>query len=572
MDKEIKSAALYVRVSTVYQVEKDSLPMQREDLTNYAKLVLGINKLEIFEDAGFSAKNTDRPAFQQMMARMRHKEFTHLLVWKLDRISRNLLDFAQMYNELKHLGVTFVSKNEQFDTSTAMGEAMLKIILVFAELERKMTSERVSSVMIARAQKGLWNGGKVPFGYNYNKATKEFSINPAEAEVVERIYQMYETVPSLIAVARELNTENIFQRSGSPWTPTTISAILHNIFYIGDYRYNRLCESTGSNKTPSERKPEDWIICENHHIPIISRERQQKVLEKLHAQCKSNKDGAKTYARKNVHIFGGLIWCGICGSQYQSTSGPMRNNGFKPSVYMCAKRRRFTTCDNASATDASIGPMILNYIANVIKAKESFGKTTSVEMLEKKLLKGEALAAITGIEQQGLVELHNLLMRKFEDVSFDSKTVNTTFDKPQASELDVLLTEKRKHERALQRLNQLYLYAEDDEAMSNREYVTKKETITSALSTVNKRIAEIEKSNLSPSISDDEFIKKASLFVLANKLQDRRYINFNNFLQSTDKQVTKEFVQSVISKIVVFDSKVVAIRFKNGIEHKFLYN
>ena len=91
----------------------------------------------IFEDAGYSAKNTDRPDYQQMMARMRTGEFSHLLVWKIDRISRNLLDFSVMYAELKELGVVFVSKNEQFDTSSAMGEAMLKIILIFAELERK---------------------------------------------------------------------------------------------------------------------------------------------------------------------------------------------------------------------------------------------------------------------------------------------------------------------------------------------------------------------------------------------------------------------------------------------------
>lgn len=86
------------------------------------------------------------------MSQIRQGKFTHLLVWKIDRISRNLLDFAMMYQELKDLDVTFVSKNEQFDTSSAMGEAMLKIILVFAELERNMTSERVSATMLSRCR------------------------------------------------------------------------------------------------------------------------------------------------------------------------------------------------------------------------------------------------------------------------------------------------------------------------------------------------------------------------------------------------------------------------------------
>ena len=143
-----QKVAIYIRVSTLYQVDRDSLPMQRKDLIAYASLILGIEEYEIFEDAGYSGKNTDRPAFQEMMQRIRKGEFTHVLVWKIDRISRNLLDFAEMYEELQDLRVTFVSKNEQFDTSTAIGEAMLKIILVFAELERNMTSERVTATMI----------------------------------------------------------------------------------------------------------------------------------------------------------------------------------------------------------------------------------------------------------------------------------------------------------------------------------------------------------------------------------------------------------------------------------------
>src|SRR5699024_10969561 len=119
--------AIYVRVSTLHQIDRDSLPMQKQDLISYANLMLNTDDYVIFEDAGYSGKNMDRPKFKEMMSQIRSGAFTHLLVWKIDRISRNLLDFATMYNELKELGVTFVSKNEQFDTSTSMGEAMLKI-------------------------------------------------------------------------------------------------------------------------------------------------------------------------------------------------------------------------------------------------------------------------------------------------------------------------------------------------------------------------------------------------------------------------------------------------------------
>ena len=89
-------AAIYIRVSTQYQVDRASLPVQREELINYAKYALDITDCVVFEDAGYSAKNTDRPDYQRMMSRVRTGEFSHLLVWKIDRISRNLLDFAAM--------------------------------------------------------------------------------------------------------------------------------------------------------------------------------------------------------------------------------------------------------------------------------------------------------------------------------------------------------------------------------------------------------------------------------------------------------------------------------------------
>mgnify|MGYP000034023380 FL=1 len=197
--------AIYIRVSTIHQVDKDSIPMQKKDLIAYCQLILGTDNYEIFEDAGYSGKNTDRPAFQNMMGRIRKGEFTHVLVWKIDRVSRNLLDFAEMYEELRSLRVTFVSKNEQFDTSTAIGEAMLKIILVFAELERNMTSERVTATMISRANSGQWNGGRIPFGYSYDPKEKVFSIREDEASICRELKDLYLLNRSLAYVSRALN-------------------------------------------------------------------------------------------------------------------------------------------------------------------------------------------------------------------------------------------------------------------------------------------------------------------------------------------------------------------------------
>lgn len=104
---QTKKAALYIRVSTHYQIDKDSLPFQRNELINYAKYALGIDDYAIFEDAGYSGKNTDRPAYQDMMRRIRAKEFSHLCVWKIDRISRNLLDLLSSSSSAQGTRIPF---------------------------------------------------------------------------------------------------------------------------------------------------------------------------------------------------------------------------------------------------------------------------------------------------------------------------------------------------------------------------------------------------------------------------------------------------------------------------------
>ena len=355
---DAKKAAIYIRVSTHWQIDKDSLKVQRRELTAYVEMVLGISDYVIFEDPGYSAKNTDRPDYQAMMERIRTGEFTHLVVWKIDRISRNLLDFASMYAELKKLGVTFVSKNEQFDTSNAIGEAMLKIILVFAELERQMTSERVTAVMLSRANNGQWNGGRVPFGYTWDKESRCFDIVEEEAKAVRKMAELYEQYQSLLYVTKYMNDAGIKTKSGKDWTPASVRKILTNPWYIGQYVYNVHSDGKGAEK----RTESEWITVENHHPPILD----ERIFYRLKFLLQRNKRGGvpdgQTYVRKNVHIFGGLLRCAKCGSTMISNQDRRRANGIRPSIYACGSRRRKqTSCTNRYISDMVLGPFVLNY-------------------------------------------------------------------------------------------------------------------------------------------------------------------------------------------------------------------
>lgn len=561
-------AAIYIRVSTQYQVDRASLPVQREELINYAKYALGIDNYVVFEDPGYSAKNTDRPDYQRMMARVRTGEFSHILVWKIDRISRNLLDFAAMYAELKQLGVTFVSKNEQFDTSNAMGEAMLKIILVFAELERNMTSERVSAVMLSRASDGVWNGGKTPFGYSYDKETKQFSIVDDEAKVVLHIYDLYEMAQSLVTVAKTLNEKGIRSRTGKPWNPTTVRTMLTNPFYAGTYRYNYRDESKG--KTFSVKSESEWVMVEEHHPAIVTRERQNHIAAILRSKQRGGVGSGETYQRKNTHIFAGLLKCGCCGSTMVSTVDRPRSDGWRPSVYICARRRRFNDCQNKYVSDITLGPFVLNFIANLIRVSRSFGKSTSIETLEKKLLRGDMFSNVDHIERAGLEELYNHLRSGFDGLSFEAHSVNAAESGANLQERDLLLSEKRRLERALNRLKSLFLYGE--EAIAEKDYLTERKQITDSLEEIDARLAELDVASASSlSMSDEEFIAKASYFILTQQLQDKRFIDYEKFIRKINPHIVKDFLNNVVSNFCIENGLTTSVLFKNGLEIRFSY-
>lgn len=564
---EQKRAAIYKRVSTVHQLDKASLPVQEAELINYCKYALGIDSYEIFEDAGYSAKNTDRPDYQRMMARIKTGEFSHLVVWKIDRISRNLLDFAAMYSELKDLGVTFVSKNEQFDTSNAMGEAMLKIILVFAELERNMTSERVTQILMSRAKDGIWNGGRAPYAYSYDKATNTFSIVEDEKKVVLFVYDTYEETESLLMTTKAVNERGIVSRNGKPWSPVTIRNMLVNPFYSGTLRYNY--RDIGRSKTMFIKPEEEWVLVEDHHEPIVSKERQARVMSILESKRRGGGKLGLTYQRKNVHIFGGLLRCGCCGSNMTATLDRERASGFRQSMYICSRRRRFDDCKNTYVTDSTVGGFALNFIANLIKAANSFGKTTSIETLEKKLLRGDALSEVDHIGEAGLKELHDHLRGGYDGTPFDPpKQIDV--QSADLQERDLLLSEKRRLERALNRLKTLYLYSDD--AMSERDYVLQQKELTDKLEATDDRIAEIDaEAAAGTNMSDDEFLAKASYFLLSQELEGKRNIDYVKFITSADPLIIKDFIKNVTTNFCIKNGHVISILFKNGIEIKFYY-
>ena len=562
-----KRAALYVRVSTKYQIDKDSLPFQRKKLIEYCN-ILGIEEYEIFEDDGYSAKNMDRPRYKDMMNSVRNGKFSHIIVWKVDRISRNLLDFAKMYEELKIYRCAFVSMNEQFDTSTAIGEAMLKIILIFAELERKMTSERVTGIMINRAENGLWNGARMPVGYRWNPETKFPEPDPDEIKIVQFIFDEYERVNSCTQIFRYLNNNNIQTKRGGHWTSKLIHDIIRNPFYIGTYRYNLRESGRGSLKPQSS-----WIIKENNHKGIISKEQFERC-NKIMDKNATDKNMTNFKACKFIHIFSNHLICAKCGANMTANKDRARLNGYRPSIYSCSKRKTMKTCDNSKTINENyLRPFIFNYIANLAYIQKNFHNIKSLNQLEKELLQGNIFNQVHSIKKESLQKTFDILSHEkigkgkyIPDIDYD-EAINY-YDAPDKY-INLLEKERIKCKNAISKLIDLYLYNSD--SMTEKEYIIKKKELNNKISKINNQIATYNTPNNIENFVDIAFIKKTTAFLVIQHILSKKYIDYVEIAIYLDDNILKDFIDQVIDKIYILEGRITKIRFSNGLEHEFIY-
>lgn len=225
---------LYIRVSTFSQLEGDSLEEQESELSKFCEY-RGFKINRIYCEEAKSGGNTRRPEYQKLISDIENRRINAVVVKKLDRLSRSLLDFEQLMVLMQRHEVEFMSLRENFDTTTAMGKAMLRMALVFAQLEREQTSERVSDVMTYRATLGQFNGGTVAFGYI--STNKTLDIVKAHKTIIELIFSLFLKTYSTSVVANHLNDAKIPTPMGIPWTESRVENILKNPLYKGCIRW-----------------------------------------------------------------------------------------------------------------------------------------------------------------------------------------------------------------------------------------------------------------------------------------------------------------------------------------------
>src|SRR5437660_5446582 len=208
--------AIYTRVSTDQGLEQDfnSLDAQYEASQAYIRSQAHAGWALIrskYDDGGFSGGNTDRPALQRLLEDVRARKVDIIVVYKVDRLTRSLADFAKLVELFDEHGVSFVSVTQQFNTTTSMGRLTLNVLLSFAQFEREVTGERIRDKIAASKKKGLWVGGVVPLGYRVEN--KKLVIDEEEAATVKKIFQRYLALRSITKLQAELRVDGVQTRT-----------------------------------------------------------------------------------------------------------------------------------------------------------------------------------------------------------------------------------------------------------------------------------------------------------------------------------------------------------------------
>src|SRR5215213_1570140 len=239
--------AIYTRVSDDQGLEQDfnSLDAQYDASQSYVRSQAHAGWTLIrskYDDGGFTGGNTDRPGLQRLLADVRSRKIDVIVVYKVDRLTRSLADFAKLVELFDQHNVSFVSVTQQFNTTTSMGRLTLNVLLSFAQFEREVTSERIRDKIAASKRKGLWVGGMAPLGYDTKD--RKITVNEAEADRVRGIFHGYLKLGSLNLLMADLRTRGIVTKlrtlktgetvGGIPFTRGPLAHLLRNRFYIGE--------------------------------------------------------------------------------------------------------------------------------------------------------------------------------------------------------------------------------------------------------------------------------------------------------------------------------------------------
>jgi len=362
--------AIYTRKSTDEGLDQEfnSLDAQRESAEAYIASQRHEGWVclpDRYDDGGFTGGNMERPALKRLFTDIESGNIDCVVVYKVDRLSRSLLDFARMMELFDKHAVSFVSVTQQFNTTSSMGRLTLNILLSFAQFEREIISERTRDKMSAARRKGKWVGGMPVLGYDVDPRGGRLVVNEEEAAQVRAIYQLYLEHKALIPVVQEIDrrgwraklwvTKKGNERGGKPFTKNSLFRLLTNVIYAGKVNYK-------------------GNIYDGEHDAIIDGDLWQRVQDALR---KNGRTGGKEVRNKYGALLKGLLYCLPCGTGMVHTY--TNKNGKRYRYYVClnAQQRGWSSCPTKSLNAHEIETAVVEHIRGLGTNEEIIAATAS---------------------------------------------------------------------------------------------------------------------------------------------------------------------------------------------------
>jgi site-specific DNA recombinase len=348
--------AIYTRKSTEEGLNQEfnSLDAQRESGENYVRSLAGEGWVVLsdrYDDGGFTGGNIERPALKRLMIDIEAGKVDAVVVYKVDRLSRSLLDFAQLIQTFDKHKVSFVSVTQQFNTASSMGRLVLNVLLSFAQFEREIISERTRDKIAATRRKGKWTGGWPILGYDVDPQRFKLIVNSPEADRVRAIFQMYLKHESLMPVMLELEqlgwinkrwqTRKGGEFGGKPFTRNSLYKLLTNVAYAGKVKY----------------KDE---VHEGEHEGIVDPNTWQRAQAIL---ARNGRTGGTPVRNKFGAFLKGLLRCVSCQCA-MTPSHSTRQGAKRYRYYVCssAQKKGWHTCPSKSVPAIQIEELVVGQI------------------------------------------------------------------------------------------------------------------------------------------------------------------------------------------------------------------
>lgn len=356
--------AIYTRKSTDEGLDQDfnTLDAQRESAEAFIRSQKHegwVALAERYDDGGFTGANMDRPALRRLLADVRAGLVNCVVVYKVDRLTRSLLDFSKIMEVLDQHGATFVSVTQQFNTTSSLGRLTLNILLSFAQFEREMISERTRDKMSAARRKGKWIGGNPMLGYDCAPGGGALVLNPSEAGQVGEIFRLYLEHGSLIPLIGELDRRGWTMKSwitregrrvgGKPFTKNKLYNLLTNVVYTGRVRF-------------------EGVLYQGEHERIVDDETWNAVQERLN---RNGRRGERNVRNKHGALLKGLVRCNSCNvgmthSYVQKGAGKLYR------YYVCinAHQRGWNQCATRSVSAPCLEQAVVQQIRGIALSPE----------------------------------------------------------------------------------------------------------------------------------------------------------------------------------------------------------